>query len=125
GSALGAIRSGLVLLASLIAFLLAAPSTARAATPTSLGPTPAGFFGVSGRHLDIDDLDAMEDAGVGIYRSLFHFSLAKPNQNGIYDWTELDKLVGRTAAHNIQLLPLLFGTPKWISKHAAVPPIYT
>ena len=125
---MGAIRSGLALLASLIALLLAAPSTAGAATPpspTALGPTPAGFFGVSGRHLDFDDLNAMEDAGVGIYRTLFHFSLAKPSQNGIYDWTELDKLVGRTAAHDIQLLPLLFGTPKWISKHAAVPPIYT
>ena len=42
------------------------------------GPTPPGFFGVSGRHLDFDDLNAMEDAGVGVYRTLFHFQLAKP-----------------------------------------------
>jgi hypothetical protein len=125
GSVSGVVWSAVALLASAFALLLATPSPAGAADPTTPEQPPAGFFGVSGRHLDFADLNAMDDAGVGIYRTLFHFSLAKPHQNGIYDWTELDKLVGRTAAHDIQLLPLLFGTPKWISPHAAVPPIYS
>ena len=103
--------------------LLVAASTG--GTAQAADPAPPGFFGVSGVHLDAGDLDAMEDANVGVYRSLFHFRLAKPSQHANFDFTEFDKLVGRTAAHDIQLLPLIFGTPKWISSNAAAPPIYT
>jgi hypothetical protein len=103
--------------------LLAAPAAAGAAEPP--GPTPPGFFGVSGRHLDFDDLNAMDDAGVGVVRTLFHFKAIQPKRNGAYNWTEFDQLVARTAAHDTELLPMLFGSPNWISLNTSTPPIYT
>ena len=45
-------------------------------------------------------------------------------RDGFYDWREFDRLVERTARANIELLPLLYGTPDWIASNQATPPIY-
>ncbi|MGI8727699.1 MAG: hypothetical protein ACR2K6_08495 [Solirubrobacterales bacterium] len=82
------------------------------------------FFGVSGVLSDEADFELMEDSRVGVYRVLFHFRAAKRQREGFYDWRRLDRLVTSTATREIELLPLLYGTPDWISTDESIPPIY-
>ena len=113
------------LVAALIVGSLCASAPARAAGSTAnAGTAPAAFFGVSGRHIDNGDIAAMDEAGVGTYRALFHFRWAKRREDGFYDWRSFDRLVGRMAARGIDLLPLLYGTPNWIYRDEATPPIH-
>lgn len=100
---------------------------ASAASPKSravAAQAPEQFFGVSGRNLRSADMRRMQGAGVRTIRTLFHFRRAKRQENGFYNWREFDRLVERTARARIELLPLLYGTPDWITKDERTPPIY-
>ncbi len=110
-------------LAILAAVVLAPGSLPRASAALSAG-VPKTFFGVSGRHLDNMDFDDLEAAGVGTYRTLFNFRNIKRRPGGGYDWEHYDRLIGRMAAREIRVLPLLYGTPSWIYRFRTVPPIY-
>jgi hypothetical protein len=103
----------------------AAPAAAPAASAGAVaGPAaPKGFFGVSGRNLSERDVAEMREAGVGTFRALFHFRWAKRGSKGFYNWAAYDRMVGRLASSGITLLPLLYGTPRWIHRDEATPPI--
>ncbi len=52
-------------------------SVLRAGAAARVGPAPPGFFGVSGRNVDSGDLDRMQQAGVGVFRTLFQLQVIK------------------------------------------------
>jgi hypothetical protein len=97
----------------------AAPAASAAAPPAA----PKGFFGVSGRDLSEGDVAEMRAAGVGTFRALFHFRWARRGGEGFYNWAPYDRMVGRLASGGITLLPLLYGTPRWIHRDEVTPPI--
>jgi hypothetical protein len=114
---------------AVVAALIATCVLALAAVPRAEANPPSGvpatFFGVSGRYLDNQDFEDLEVAGVGTYRTLVNFRNVKRRPTGGYNWDHFDKLIGRMASRDIRVLPLLYGTPSWIYRHATVPPIYT
>ena len=131
------IRSGIGARATLgcvlILLLLALALTLRTGTGSAAPPKPGGvavpdapeqFFGVSGRNLKLGDLRPMQAAGVKTFRTLFHFRRAKREEDGFYNWSEFDRLVERTSRAGLELLPLLYGTPDWITSDQRTPPIY-
>mgnify|MGYP000300619214 CR=1 FL=1 len=117
GSRLVPIGPLLALVAITLCLLAPAPAVAQP-------PVAPSFFGVSGRHIDSRDVTDMEQAGVGTYRTLFHFRWAKRRDDGFYQWRTFDRMVGRMATQGIELLPLLYGTPNWIYDDEATPPIH-
>lgn len=110
----------LTLLALTLVWLMFQPAAARA-----LPPTPTGFFGASGRNETDRDFQLMQQAGVGTYRTLFHFRAAKRKRQSFYDWRRFDRLVRAATQRGVTLLPLLYGTPDWIGADTATPPIHS
>jgi hypothetical protein len=108
----------------IVALLLCVLAPASAQAAAAPAPVPAEFFGVSGRSIDDADVTQMREAGVGTYRALFHFRWAKRRRTDHYRWGAFDRLVGRMATAGIELLPLLYGTPRWIYSDEATPPIH-
>ncbi len=118
----------------LVAFLLLpltvwvflnAPSTARAADSgsTRAAPAPPGFLGASGRLETSLDFKLMGTAHLGLYRTLFHARAATRRKGGPYDWERFDRLVKEATINDVQLLPLLYGTPARVGRDESRPPI--
>ena len=42
---------------------------------------------------------------------------------GSHNWAATDKLVGNLAARGIQSVPFVYGSPKWVNRHAKQPPV--
>jgi polysaccharide biosynthesis protein PslG len=61
------------------------------------------------------DIARMGQAKVGILRTLFSWSTVEPAP-GTRDWEAIDAIVADAAAHGIQVLPVLYGTPAWIAE---------
>ena len=99
------------LLAILLAAALAGPTSA-AAEPT--GPAPARFFGVHVRSPEGGDYALMRNAGVGLVRTGFPYSAVRPQPLAPYDWSTFDAFVAETAAQGIDLLPVVYGVPRWL-----------
>lgn len=106
----------LACLVLLVALATPAQSTAAAAPP--------GFMGVSAVGPDSIDFKKMREAKVGAARVLFHFRATKRRKDDFYDWSTFDTLVRNAAGNEIEILPLLFGTPDWIYFDSRIPPIY-
>jgi Glycosyl hydrolase catalytic core len=95
---LAAFASGLAL-----SLLLAAPAQA----------LRTNFFGIShGPALDHQDLQTMSEAGVQTDRFLLFWQSVEPTK-GTFKWGATDALVGGLAAHGIQPLPFIVGSPPW------------
>lgn len=105
----------------LLAFLaLCAPTDSAAASP----PAPPGFFGVDGGVPVTDDFGQMAAGDVGIYRAVFGFRAFKTAPGQAYDWRYSDHLVLESARQGIDLLPILYGSPPWISEDRNATPIH-
>ena len=105
----------LALLATVMS--LSAPDTSLAAQ------APKGFFGVHPRFIDGNiDYAEMKAADVGLLRTGFNIAGVKAHANDAYDWGQFDSIVTGTASNGIDLLPVLYGVPRYIStKPGAVP----
>jgi len=105
------------------ALALVVPAAAASASVPREAPT--GFFGVHPRSLvgtDPSDYERMAAADVGVIRTGFIYGSAKPKRSGPYDWDEFDAVVAGAARNEIDLLPVLYGVPPWIStKQGAIP----
>jgi Glycosyl hydrolase catalytic core len=103
----------LVLSALLAALLAPASSSARKAPPA-----PKGFFGVHPRTLSdagADDYAQMGAADVGILRTGFVIGQVKAHPDDPYDWTSFDAIVTGAAANGMDLVPVLYGVPPYVS----------
>ena len=105
--------------------LLAVPSAG--CTPAALqhrgAPPPPGFFGVNAANLEPQDTALMQAGGVGVVRSLFLLSAVRDRPGAPYAWDSFDGLVGDTAQRGLDLIPVLYGVPPWISTERSAIPI--
>lgn len=76
---------------------------------------PPGFFGVNALKSSDAEFAAMADADVGVVRAVFPFGAFKQAPSDRFDWTYADGLVANTAANAIDLIPVMYGAPPWIS----------
>ncbi|HZA58316.1 MAG TPA: beta-galactosidase [Solirubrobacterales bacterium] len=104
-------------------FALVAVTAATGLLSATAQAAPHTFYGlVPNSDLRAADYRLMQKANVGSARvSLFwHVIEARKNQ---FDWGATDAVIGALAASNIQALPSLFGTPKWLAKDPTKPPV--
>lgn len=99
-------------LLALLAISLAAPTAAKAKLPD-------GFLGVATEDVYTGDeayataqLAAQRRAGVTLLRQEFRWAEIEP-VDGRYDFSAIDRFVGRAAAAGIRVMPLLKGEPAW------------
>ena len=109
-----------VLATALLLALSAASFSGGAAA--SARPVPARFLGVVPQgQLDEADFDRMRGV-VGTLRIPFYWYEIEPRP-GVYDFTGLDAVVGRAAGRGVAVLPFVYGSPRWATGRAAVPPL--
>jgi hypothetical protein len=101
---------------------LSGSSAARSVTRPSPTKVPAGFFGVVPQgSLSEAQLDQMKGV-VGTLRVPVYWAECEPEQ-GHYDFTAVDSLVGSAAQRGIRILPYVYGTPAWLTSVPARPPL--
>jgi polysaccharide biosynthesis protein PslG len=105
------------------ALVLALASTPVAAKTDGL---PPNFFGVNlGTNLTATDADRMELGGISTVRFPMDWSEVQPTGLGGYRWGAADEAVKGLAEHRIRALPMLTGTPLWVSHIQFDPPTAT
>ena len=87
---------------------------------------PARFFGIAPQEA-LTDADAarMNRGGIDVIRIPVAWSLIQPTRNGGYDWDQLDREVESAARNNLQVLPVLYRSPRWATGAPERLPIYT
>lgn len=108
-----------------LALALVAPIVVAAAL-LGAAPTPAddpkaiqappGFLGVDGLNSTDSDFAEMAAADVGVYRAVFPFGVHKQGRGQPFNWAYADNIVGNTASNGIDLIPMLYGVPNWVSE---------
>jgi polysaccharide biosynthesis protein PslG len=85
---------------------------------------PTNFFGVQPGPTRIDPADAAKigATGIGTVRIGFSWLWVQPRP-GPYNWTRVDQQVGILAAHGVEALPTLTGTPSWVADKPTTAPI--
>lgn len=111
---------------ALIIALLVVIAPTRAVTNARAGApqAPPGFFGVNASNLGPDDFEMMDEAGVGALRAVFPFAAAKTRRNQPYSWGGFDWLVNETAESGLDVTPVLYGVPPWISTERSAVPLH-
>lgn len=101
--------------ASVVALALCGVSAAGASTSDlRLGVHAAWATG--------SEMDRMQQGGVEVMRPSFLWAEIQPTQGSAYRWSTYDALVKQATLHNITLLPILIGPPKWASGAQSYPP---
>ncbi len=73
------------------------------------------FFGVTSQNpLTEDDFDTMQWGRVGAYRIPVAWG-SVVSEDGEMNWGHMDRVVGATARRGIEVLPVLYFTPKWLA----------
>jgi hypothetical protein len=107
--------AAIALLAASLA--LASPARSRAEAP------PADFFGIAEPLVHQQDFFQMRQAGASALRLQFLLGDAKKKRNGSYDWSYFDYLVTGGALSGLDIVPVLYGIPPWISKDRSATPL--
>lgn len=90
-----------------------------AAAPAVAAP---GFFGVVAQgEMSGADFQRLRGSGVTV-RVLVGWPSTEP-EPGRFDFAATDRQIGAAAARGIRVLPVLYGTPAWLSAHTARPPL--
>src|SRR5919201_7163154 len=106
--------------AAIAAAILIVPAAgARAATP-------AGFFGLNFAFRDITAKDVfyLKGSGATTVRWTMNWSNIEPKA-GTWNWSRADAVVGDLAAQGIRVLPVMWGTPRWVASSAITAPVGT
>jgi hypothetical protein len=87
-------------------------------------PAPKGFFGIDPQ-LPPTDADAsyMKAGGIETIRWPLAWSSIQPTARGGYLWEGFDGVVEMAARHGLKVLPILYGTPPWLSSKDTKLPI--
>jgi Beta-galactosidase len=98
-----------------------------ALSPAAGAPTkgaPRSFFGIAPQTVLGDtDIAYMKAGRIGTIRVPVAWASVQPSANGPYDWSGLDQVVGVAARARLQVLPFLYGTPRWLSRHTTTLPV--
>jgi hypothetical protein len=107
--------------AAVIAAMAASLSTPGLA---SAAPAPKGFLGVNTSWtLTDDDYEQMAASNVGMLRTGYIFSSVKSAKHDSYDWSRFDESAEGAARNGIDMIPVLFGVPPWISTERGATPL--
>jgi polysaccharide biosynthesis protein PslG len=110
------VRSLLAVAAALAALLVAVPGVAAQRT------VPQGFFGVmydngiekAPDHVQDPQWDLMASSGVETVRTVFNWAEAQPDGRGSpFEFERTDGVVRRAALRNLDVLPIVFYSPRW------------
>jgi hypothetical protein len=87
--------------------------------------TPSNFYGLGlATYPTVPEFDQAARGGARLLRIQFYWGAVEPTP-GARDWAMLDYVVGNAARSGAEVLPLLSGVPRWISRVGARPPIYS
>lgn len=64
----------------------------------------------------------MANGGVTYVRRVFNWREVQPREDGAYDWTKYDRFMQRAALHGITVLPIIVGSPSYVTKFAGKQP---
>ena len=106
---------GLVAMAIVAALLVAPAAEAKGAKK---------LFGLNYSFRDISGKDAkmLKKSGAKTVRWIMYWPRIEPS-SGHFDWSVADKLVGDLAAKGIRVLPIMWGSPRWVESSAVTPPL--
>jgi hypothetical protein len=106
---------GLVAAAIVAALLVAPPADAKGGKD---------LFGLNYSFPDLSSKDAklLQKSGAKTVRSIMFWPRIEPSP-GQFDWSQPDKLVGDLAAKGIRVLPIMWGSPRWLEDAAITPPV--
>ena len=86
--------------------------------PEAPAAAPKDFFGVVPQALlDDADLDRMQQGKVGIIRFVIPWGALDPTEKeGDINFSSVDPLILGAAQRGIEVLPMVYGTPEWVSQ---------
>ena len=81
------------------------------------------FFGIAqGLRLDGRDFRTMAETGVATDRLQLVWPWVQPKP-GPFNWGPTDTLIGALASHGIRVVPFIWGSPRWVARPPARPPL--
>ncbi len=98
-----------------------AQSAPRSAVPSLAQSAPRSFFGLVPSDLQADDYQLIQKANVGTVRLPIVWDSIE-SKKGQFEWYT-DRLIGGFASRGIAVLPVLFGTPSWLTNDPEIPPV--
>ena len=99
-------------LAILLVLAFAAPAVA----------LPARFWGVVPQSvLGAERLDRLHRGGARAIRIPFFWGAVRPNRNAPSNWSGPDAVVAEASKAGLEVLPFLYGAPRWVLREAPVP----
>jgi hypothetical protein len=114
----------MAMLACAVSAMLLFATTGCASAPTPpAGPAPKvfprapqSFFGIDPQ-TELTDRDAeyMVAGGIGTVRWPLIWADVQPTRSGGYDWSGFDEVMSTASRHGLQVLPVVLGTPTWLS----------
>ncbi len=85
---------------------------------------PRDFFGIAPQtSLSAEDTNRMRSGGVDVIRYPALWSAVQPTAAAPFDWSGLDRLVTIAARSRLDVLPVLSGTPRWLSGRETTLPV--
>jgi hypothetical protein len=116
-------KTALALCLALASLLAASLAMSPAAGAPGRGAPPS-FFGIAPQTvLSETDIAYMRAGRIGAIRVPVSWGSVQPTAKGPYEWAGLDQVVGVAAKARLQILPFLYGTPRWLSRHATTLPV--
>ncbi len=90
-----------------------------AAAKKKVPKAPSDFFGVSAVRPTADDFAGMAKLGAGTYRVEFGWPSIQARQDGPFNFTQTDQRVAEAAANGMKIVPIVFGTPGFLTGDGA------
>jgi hypothetical protein len=110
-------RRLLSLSAILVAALAAVFAGVQAGSAKPTPRPPAGFFGIGPQTaVTPEDARYMKAGGIESVRLLFSWADIQPTEKGGYQWAGVDETVATLANAGLRTLPVIQGTPRWLSR---------
>jgi hypothetical protein len=84
------------------------------------------LFGLNYSFKDMTSKDAgmLKKSGAKTVRWIMFWPRIE-SSSGNFDWSQPDKFVGDLAAKGIRVLPIMWGSPRWVEPQAITPPLNT
>jgi hypothetical protein len=85
---------------------------------------PRDFFGIVPQtSLTAEDTNRMRAGGVDVVRLPVSWAALQLSANSAYDWAGMDHVVALLARSRLDLLPILYATPSWLSRRQTNLPV--
>jgi hypothetical protein len=92
--------------------------------PAAAQALPRSFFGIAPQESFTDaDIQYMRAGRIGSVRLPLPWNAIQPTANGDYDWSGVDQAVGVAARGGLDVLPILYGTPRWLARKPTALPV--